>query len=100
MGGPTKVAVWQAGRWCAQFCSTASRRAEPAGHGNQKRAAGVQQMSGTAEQWGDTSSTTMSTRSPYVMLLQQSLTHIPKTSSSLVTGNFCLQRFMLKIYFL
>jgi len=60
MGGPTMVALWQAGRWCAQFYSAASSSAEPAGHSNQW-AAGVQQMSGTYERGDDTSSITMST---------------------------------------
>jgi len=60
MGSPTKVAVWQAGRWYAQSYSVASNRIEPAGHSNQW-ATGVQQMSGAAERGDDTSSTTIST---------------------------------------
>jgi len=62
MGGPTMVAVWQAGALicpallCCQQQSRASRPRQPIW------AAGVQQMSGTYERGDDdTSSTTMTT---------------------------------------
>jgi len=90
MGGPTKVAVWQAGRWYAQPYSAASNRVGPAGHGNQW-AAGVQQMSGAAERGDDTSSTTISTN----IILSDSTNSItcqiqnPNTSRSQTTGRSC-----------
>jgi len=90
MGGPTKVAVWQAGRWYAQPYSAASNRVGPAGHGNQW-AAGVQQMSGAAERGDDTTSTTISTN----IKLSDTIISItcqiqsPSTSKSLATGRSC-----------